>query len=235
MPDTLRLTAALMVDDLEAIRQAFRIDRMTLLGHSWGAGLAVLYAARYPGRVRRLILVGPIAPRKHPYSDQYVANYVARHDGAEKARLAVLDSAWAAAPGQSSVCREWARLFLRGVVATPEAAARVKGDLCFGTPTNLRLTDVVQRRVGASLAGDGDPDGPYDWRPLAAGLTVPILVVHGDLDPLPLAGSKEWVRVLPNAKLVVVPNAGHYPHAEHPEQFFPAVEAFLAEPVARTP
>jgi pimeloyl-ACP methyl ester carboxylesterase len=119
------------------------------------------------------------------------------------------------------------------VAATPEAAARIKGDLCSGTSANLRLVDVLQRRVGASLATGGDPDGPYDWRPLARRVSAPTLVVHGDLDPLPLAGSEEWVRVLPKAKLVVVPSAGHYPHAEQPEQFFPAVEAFLADGSAR--
>jgi proline iminopeptidase len=229
MPDTLQLTAALMVEDVEAVRRTFRIDRLTLFGHSWGGGLAVLYAARYPDRVRRLILVAPIAPRKHPYSDQYVANQVARHDSAEKARMAVLDSTWAAAPGQYSVCREGTRLFLRGVAATPEAAGRIKADLCSGTMLNRRLVDVLQRRVGASLAADGNPDGPYDWRPLARRVAAPILIVHGDKDPLPLAGSEEWARVLPHARLVVIPGAGHYPHAERPELFFPAVEEFLAE------
>lgn len=38
----------------------------------------------------------------------------------------------------------------------------------------------------------------------------------------------EWTRVLAHARLVVISDAGHYPHAEQPEQFFPAVEAFLA-------
>ncbi len=38
MPDTLRLTAALMVEDLEALRRAFHLDLLTLLGHSWAAG-----------------------------------------------------------------------------------------------------------------------------------------------------------------------------------------------------
>ena len=44
MPDTLRLTAASMVEDIEALRRAFRLDRVTILGHPWGGSLAVLYA-----------------------------------------------------------------------------------------------------------------------------------------------------------------------------------------------
>ena len=45
----------------------------------------------------------------------------------------------------------------------------------------------------------------------------------------PLPAVKEWIRVLTHARLVVISDAGHYPHAEQPGQFFPAVEAFLAE------
>ena len=69
----------------------------------------------------------------------------------------------------------------------------------------------------------------YDWRRLAGALQVPTLVVHGAEDPMPLAGSEEWARAFPRGRLVVVPEAGHYPHAEQPERFFQAVEAFLAE------
>jgi pimeloyl-ACP methyl ester carboxylesterase len=53
-------------------------------------------------------------------------------------------------------------------------------------------------------------------------------VVHGDRDPLPLAGSVEWESAFPNARLDVIRGAGHYPHAEQPDRFFPAVEGFLA-------
>ncbi len=62
----------------------------------------------------------------------------------------------------------------------------------------------------------GFPEGDYDYdrRPLARGVRAPTLVVHGAEDPMPLAGSEEWARTLPAAKLLVVPEAGHYPHAE---------------------
>ena len=231
MPDTLRLSAALMVEDLEAVRRAFRLDRLTLFGHSWGGGLAVLYAARYPDRVRRMVLVGSIPPRLHPYVDQYVAEQAARHDSSENVRSAVFDSLVAVVPDPHQPCRESNRIFLRGVAATPEAASRIKGDLCAGTPTNVRLQGVVNRRVWASIL-PGFPQGEfesyhYDWRPIAARIAAPTLVVHGAEDPMPLAGSAEWKSAFPNARLEVIPDAGHYPHAEQPDRFFPAVEAFL--------
>jgi proline iminopeptidase len=63
---------------------------------------------------------------------------------------------------------------------------------------------------------------------MGAGVTAVTLVIHGDADPLPLEASKEWVQALPNARLVVIPRAGHYPHPEQPGRFFPEVEAFLS-------
>jgi proline iminopeptidase len=227
MPDTLRLTADLIVKDLEAVRRAFRMDRMTLLGHSWGGGLAVLYAAEYPEHVSRMILVGPAPPRPGAYFEQYDTGLAARRDSAETAQQAVSDSIQRVAEDPYPACRVSIRIFLRGVAATPEAASRIKGDLCAATPTNLRLEGVLRRRVWGSIWDTVAVEG-YDWRPLARRVAAPTLVVHGDRDPLPLASSEEWTRVLAHARLVVIADAGHYSHAEQPGQFFPAVEAFLA-------
>jgi proline iminopeptidase len=226
MPDTVRLTAALMIEDVEAVRRAFGLGRLTLLGHSWGGGLAVLYAARYPDQVRRMVLVGPVPPVPDPYLQQYSAGAKARLSSADTTRQTQLDSVQKVAPDPYPACHESFRIFLRGVAASPASADRIKGDLCAATSTNLRLMGVVLRQVWASFWNSEDSLG-YDWRSMAAGVKVPTLVVHGDQDPLPLAGSEEWVRVLPAARLVVIPDAGHYPHAEQPQQFFPPVERFL--------
>ena len=103
---------------------------------------------------------------------------------------------------------------------------RIKGDLCAGTPRNLRLTGTLNQQVWMSLS-DSPDSLVFDWRPMGGRVKAATMLVHGDQDPLPLRGSEEWARVLPNARLVIVEGAGHYPHAERPEQFFPAVEAFL--------
>lgn len=55
------------VRDLESFRQHFGLERMTLIGLSWGAGLATLYTAAHPDRVERLLLLSPMPPAKTPY------------------------------------------------------------------------------------------------------------------------------------------------------------------------
>ena len=56
------LSLKLVVDDLEALRVRLNRERLLLLGHSWGGMLAMAYAATYPTRVDRLILIGPGGP-----------------------------------------------------------------------------------------------------------------------------------------------------------------------------
>src|SRR2546425_9229064 len=51
------------VADLEALRRHWSIDRLTLLGYSWGGLLAVLYWLEHPERVDRLALVSPAPGR----------------------------------------------------------------------------------------------------------------------------------------------------------------------------
>src|SRR5688500_5901179 len=62
--DSTALAAQRYVEDLEAIREHLGLEQMTLLGHSWGAAPATLYAIQYPGRVRRMILVGTIPAQR---------------------------------------------------------------------------------------------------------------------------------------------------------------------------
>jgi pimeloyl-ACP methyl ester carboxylesterase len=57
-------------------------------------------------------------------------------------------------------------------------------------------------------------DLSYDWRPVAERIAAPTLVVHGADDPMPVAGSEEWARAVPQGRLVVIPDAGHYPQAD---------------------
>jgi proline iminopeptidase len=72
-------TSERFVADLDAVRRHFGLDRMALLGHSWGAQLALSYTLAHPGRVDTLIYVsgtgiGPDAD----WFDAFRANFRAR-------------------------------------------------------------------------------------------------------------------------------------------------------------
>jgi proline iminopeptidase len=52
--DSAALDGQRFAEDLESVRKHFGLARVTLLGHSWGAGVAALYSSRYPDRIARL-------------------------------------------------------------------------------------------------------------------------------------------------------------------------------------
>jgi pimeloyl-ACP methyl ester carboxylesterase len=66
-----------------------------------------------------------------------------------------------------------------------------------------------------------------DLRDLLPRVVVPTLVVWGELDARsPLSVASQFERAIPDAKLVVIPGAGHLSHLEQPEQFNDAVREF---------
>ena len=55
--DSTTFTEELLVEDLEELRKQFGIERLNIIGHSWGGLLATYYSVKYPDHVNRLILV----------------------------------------------------------------------------------------------------------------------------------------------------------------------------------
>ena len=61
-------------------------------------------------------------------------------------------------------------------------------------------------------------------------LTLPVLVITGDDDRIvPTADSIRLAGELPNARLVIINEAGHVPHEEQPAEFITALQDFLNE------
>ena len=217
------VTAETLVEDLEALRRQLRFDRLTLLGHSWGAGLAALYAMTYPARVERLVLVGAM-PAQARWLNVFDANLRDRLSASDQARMGEADADWQKASGdveQIERCRAYWAVLGKAYYAHPEARSpRSRGNLCAPPGAALASGRRVNVAVWASL-------GDFDWRPRLASVRAPMLLVHGDRDPMPLDAAREWRARVPSSRLLVVADAGHMPYVEQPDLFFPAVQTFL--------
>jgi pimeloyl-ACP methyl ester carboxylesterase len=117
-------------------------------------------------------------------------------------------------------CRALAAVHTPATFAEPESA-RLAPDVCVN-PTEW--PDRIRAYFGAFL---GSIEG-FDWRDsLSRVAATPRLVIHGERDNTPLEGNREWVANQPNARLLVVPGAGHWPHYERPDLVIPAIDRFL--------
>jgi proline iminopeptidase len=220
--DPERLEAEDHVRDLEALRQHFGIERMSLIGLSWGSGLATLYAARYPERVERMLLISPMSPTR-AFAAARAAHLDALLGPAAVARRDAIRARWPQADDEEIValCHEAIDMVFRLYLVRPApemlALARLR---CTTHPDAIRNRPVVEAATMGSL-------GDWDFRPLLQRLTMPVLVMEGARTNVPLDATRAWVAALPNARLHLVEDAGHEFFLDQPRRYERAANQFL--------
>lgn len=203
------------VDDVEALRAHLGLERLDLLGHSAGGTIAVLYAARYPERVGRLVLVAP-SPRVVGID----ITDADRREVAEQRRgepwfpeaFAAFERIWAGEPTDA----DWAGIapFSYGRWDAASQANVARED-----------TEINIAAARTYYSGGLDPDAT---RAALAGFDAPVLLVAGEYDVgLPPKRAAEYAGLFPRAELVVAPNSGHFPWLDEPAWFARTVTGFL--------
>ena len=223
--DTLQLTATQQIADLEAVRLHFHLDRVTLIAHSYGPLLAATYAIAHPDHVRRMILMGPVPPRRGDFWQRFAKNSAARMDSTTQRAQSDANRRLMRATTDAdirSACRDYWRAAMVPRLAEPaRTLPLIKSDLCASDPRGIRYGLSTTNRLVMGSYGD------WDIRAQLRTLPVPTLILHGENEAIPMDLVEEWVSALPNATLVRVPRAAHFAYAERPEVVWPAVEAFL--------
>jgi pimeloyl-ACP methyl ester carboxylesterase len=188
------------------------LGAITLVGHSMGGGLAAIFAAHYPNRVRRLVLVAPagFAPiRMHGP----VTRFWSHPHALRAARL----SGWLAMPG----------------VAVSTRARQVTFRGLFRDHSVLTRADALSLLRGWTQAHSLGPAGEVAVREHArermADITAPTLLVWGDDDRVVRpVHADELARELPDAQLVWLRDIGHMPMFECPELLASTIAEFAS-------
>lgn len=201
--DPARLSAEYYVRDLEALQRHFGLKRVTLIGQSWGAMLAAMYAARHPESVERLLLLSP-GPPSSAYWPQRTEKTNAAIGAAGAARIAELGQMMASAPDDctAALCQEMMSLLFRAYLKDVSALGRMRVGYCDGSPASLRHEFLAADIAFASL-------GTFDFLPDLAKMQQPALIVEGADTQVPLEATRAWAAALPNGRLLLVPGAAH--------------------------
>jgi len=206
------------VADLELIRERSGMKRMALAGHSWGALIAVAYAAAHPDRVSRLGLITPPPPTRGRFFEEFRAHIAARTDSTLAAKQ--LAAFTTTAVDALTKCREAIRLTMVPYFPDTTTMRRMKGTWC-DTPGDALGTTLRTMRLTFAAVGE------WDLTSSLKQLSVPTLVIQGGEDVIPADVGARWVAALPQGRLLVMPHAGHYPWLDAPPQFFRAMNVFL--------
>jgi proline iminopeptidase len=199
-------------EDIGALRRALGIRRWDVLAHSWGGGIAMLGVVRDLAGTRRLVTVNSVGPT-NAWMDELQRTALERVGEADRATLLRLANGALHDP-DPAVLAAHARATYPAWFADPDFASY------FTPPAEASLTGAA---VLARLRREG-----YDWREQLRALSTPTLVIHGERDALPVAVAHELSALLPHARLILIPNAGHMPFWEAPQRFFSVVDDFLA-------
>ncbi|MCI0539923.1 MAG: alpha/beta hydrolase, partial [Verrucomicrobiales bacterium] len=177
------------VADIERIRRILKQEKLVLLGHSFGAFLAAMYATEFPEHVQALVLVAPsavlVVPGEGPDFFDEIRRRLpeSRHAEYDQFLKAYLD---------------FGRLFDN---SEEELAA-----------ANRQIGDYFLLASGQAVSAERPPDANggwmvqamylslgkrHDYRPMLRLASAPTLVIHGEDDIVPEQGSRGYVEALP--------------------------------------
>jgi proline iminopeptidase len=208
--DNTTINLATYLGDIEALRVQFNVERWTLIGHSAGGLLAMHYAAAYPDRVDKLILLDS-APIASEFLGPLQTNILDRLSPQERDRLTVLEKS--SAPDAQA---EMAQINAMALFFDRQIGARVAATM--GNSWHAE----VGRLLGNEISAPG-----YDLRPRLKEFERPVLVLNGRQDPMDPLMAHETSAAFKNSTLRFIDRAGHMPWFDQQKQFAYALDDFL--------
>ena len=214
--DTSTITMKLMIDDIESLRKELKIEKWSVLGHSFGGILASYYASQYPGSIDKIILSssGGI--------DLDLLNYVS---AAINSRLS--------AEEQDSV-KYWNEKISNG--DTSHYAKLKRGMfLASAYVFNKKYVPVIGERLTQSnqlinqLVWTNLQKIHYDCSDKLSSFNNPVLIIQGRQDILKPETAEKSHKAFKNSRVVFIEHCVHYGWLDNEEEYFKEVNSFLAE------
>ena len=191
------------------------INQAALAGISMGGAIAIGYTLENQNRVSRLILIGSYGIQdKAPY--HHLSYFMIRMPW-------LMNGTWALTRGS----RWAARYSLNTIIRNPESRTEELVD---------EVVEAMQNLNSQKAFGQFQRDEIF-WNSIKTNytdrlseITIPVLIVHGTHDiGVPLKYAQRAATCLPDARLEVIENAGHWTQRDYPETFNRLMLEFLAE------
>jgi len=221
-------TVARDIEDLEGLRKALNLNKISVLGHSYGGLVAQGYAIKYPQNVSHLIL----ADTFHSFIMWQENDDNSNHE------IRV---------GYPEVWDALMKMREKGAVSSDKEHQDIYGRVPYGFmyaynpdkfgPTGKKpYPNSFNSKLYYQMVGkDGDfivgsDIGTFDYRKQLKDLKMPILIVTGRYDRVAVPWmAVKYKEYCPQAQFVMFEKSGHNPQVEEPEKEFRIINEFLAK------
>ena len=200
------------LSDLESVRRHFGLDSAALLGHSWGAVLALEYAIRHPTRVSHLVLMNP-APVSATDLSLFRKTYVTKM-GADMDRQRAIAASPEYQRGDPATVTARYRLHFKPALKEAAHYERLMTAMSAAFLSQGSAGILKARAVEDRLMGDTWQQAGYDLSPRLAALNIPTMVIAGRHDFIPVEVAEHIAGSIPKARLVTLENCGHFAYLE---------------------
>jgi pimeloyl-ACP methyl ester carboxylesterase len=197
------------VADLAALSDTLKLNSFVLVGHSMGGRNSMSFAARYPEKVQKLVVVD-VGPVIDPVGGERLRQEILTVPEEFDSFEAVVE--YMARENRYASDRVLRRRLQYATKELPNGKIGWRYDLAIRE----------ERRRGAT-----PPSAEDVWSPLR-NITSPTLIVRGlDTDLLSTEVAAQMLDTIPNCQLTEVERAGHMVFEDNPDGFLEAVRSFL--------
>jgi proline iminopeptidase/L-proline amide hydrolase len=202
------------VSELEAIRQALGVERWHVIGHSWGAAIALEYAAAHPDHTASAVLAGTYISTPH----WIMGTNLLIRELPDAVEAAILACEAGAAPPETDCAAAGAAFYAayngRSDYPAPSPEAQAYRRLYDGRGFNPVLYNTMWGSSEFSATGSLIT---YDATPLLSRIDGHrTMFMLGQYDEAQLDQVLDFVRLTPGAELAVIPGGSHSSTGERP-------------------
>ncbi|MFH2001642.1 MAG: alpha/beta hydrolase [Planctomycetota bacterium] len=212
------------IADIERIRRILGVEKLILIGHSYGGFISSLYAVEFPEHVEALVLVAPadtlVWPPKGDSLFDVVGQCLPKGKG-EEFKTFLKDYL------------DYGKIFSRSEADLIGMNQRLASYIMAAYEEKGIFTNTGTKREGiggwVSHAVYFSTGFRYDYRDTLKNMAAPALVIHGAKDLQPEKASRAYADGFPNARFEVMAGSSHFPYSEEPEEFSRLIKGFLAK------
>ena len=222
-------TLARDIEDIEGLRKALHLDKISLLGHSYGSLVAQGYAIKYGKNTSHLI----IANGFHSYPMWQENDDNSNHE---------------IKTNYPEVWEELMKVRKKGSISSSDDHQEIYGRVPYGflyaynpekftgrgkrkpypNPYNTQLYYQMVGKDGDFVVGSDI--GRFDFRKQLKYLKMPVLIIAGRYDRVAVPRMQvQYKKFCPQAQFIMFEKSGHNPQVEEPEKEFPVIVDFMKQ------